>query len=367
MHIADMLVRRPVPTAGLFLSLTRRCPLTCAHCSTNSMMSSEEHDEEIFRRFVDTFTEADHPEMVWLTGGEPLLRPQLVLDLVNACHRVGSKVAIITGLYYARADGHIPKALIPALRAVDHVIVSQDIYHEVQIPRAHAFATVQTLLDFGQDVSFQVVGQNNSDPYLADVTSDIRTTFADRVPALVANLAPMGRGQSLLAAARMRPVTSSPNDAHRDAAPCTMAAWPVVGYDGAISACCQQRVIDGPIPDHLNLGNALTTGWPEVSRQLRQRSTLRAIRIIGPEKLVQDAGLPLSDCGFCTTCIHDGSRPEVSAQAEAMVASSGFAAVETEVVRLQVDAGPEYFARRSGVPSYASMMTLGLPVAAVTG
>src|ERR1700712_1959799 len=107
MHIAEMLGRRPVPTAGLFLSLTRGCPLTCAPCSTNSMMSSEEHDEQIFRRFVDTFTVEDHPELVWLTGGEPLLRPALVLDLVAACHRVGTRVAIITGLYYARADGHI--------------------------------------------------------------------------------------------------------------------------------------------------------------------------------------------------------------------------------------------------------------------
>ena len=44
MHLMEVLELRPVPGAALFLAVTRRCPLSCAHCSTNSMLSSEEHD-----------------------------------------------------------------------------------------------------------------------------------------------------------------------------------------------------------------------------------------------------------------------------------------------------------------------------------
>jgi len=361
LHIAEMLVRRPVPAAGVFLTLTRRCPLSCAHCSTNSMMSSEQHDAEIFRRFVRSFTAEDHPELVWLTGGEPLLRPQLVLDLVATCHAVGTRVALITGMYFARADGQLPAALGPALLAVDHVIVSQDWFHEVQVPRTHAFATVGTLLDAGQDVSFQVVGRDDDDPYLLDLTADIRSSFAGRVPALVATLAAVGRGRELLAAAQARPAQSQPVPAPADgAAPCTVAAWPVVTSDGTIVACCQQEVIEGPAPAHLRLGHASGTGWPEVAAELRRRPTLRALRTVGPEELARLAGRTPNGCGYCRTCIHEVAAPAVAERADALVQSGGFPIVEDEVTRMQVAAGPEYFARRYGIARYAPMMSLGL-------
>ena len=35
-HLADYLAIRAVPAAGVSLALTRRCPLNCAHCATNS-------------------------------------------------------------------------------------------------------------------------------------------------------------------------------------------------------------------------------------------------------------------------------------------------------------------------------------------
>lgn len=53
MHAMDIISLRSTPAAGLFQSLTRRCPLTCAHCSTNSLMTSEEYAERIFLRFVE--------------------------------------------------------------------------------------------------------------------------------------------------------------------------------------------------------------------------------------------------------------------------------------------------------------------------
>lgn len=36
MRLAEIIELRPVPAAGLLATLTRRCPLNCAHCSTSS-------------------------------------------------------------------------------------------------------------------------------------------------------------------------------------------------------------------------------------------------------------------------------------------------------------------------------------------
>ena len=56
MHLADILSLRQTNAAGLYLSLTRRCPLSCAHCSTRSTLASEEHDGEVFLRLVGQYT-----------------------------------------------------------------------------------------------------------------------------------------------------------------------------------------------------------------------------------------------------------------------------------------------------------------------
>ncbi len=358
MHIADALALRSVPAAGVFLTLTRRCPLTCAHCSTNSMLNSEEHSADIFRDFARSFTEADHPELVWLTGGEPVLRPDLVHEIVEATHAVGGRVIIISGLYFARDGRSIPPRVRDALLAVDHVVASQDIFHEVEVPRESAFAAVRSLVDAGQDVSFQIVGTGSADPYLAEVTTQIREYFDDRVPALVAKLGSVGRASTWLA----------PGIRHRDAqpisAPCTVAAWPVVTFDGTVVSCCQQQIVDGPAPDHLLIGSAPRITWPEVARTVREREMLRAIRTLGPEVLAEQSGVPLSPAGYCGTCSSLGGNRQVLIEASRVTARPTFTYVEAEVRRMEMAAGPEGFARMYGIPAYAHMVNLGHPAMA---
>lgn len=354
MHIAQLLALRSVPAAGVFLTVTRRCPLSCAHCSTNSLLTSEEHAADIFTGFAATFTAREHPEIAWLTGGEPLLRPDLVHEVTALAHAAGTRVALITGLYFARRDGRIPPRLLRALLAVDHVVASQDVFHEVQVPRDAAFATVASLLDAGQDVSFQVVGTGADDPYLARVTAQIRETFADRVPALVAPLGPVGRAKEWLPSPRR----------HRDqqpiAMPCAVAAWPVVAFDGSIVACCHQKVVDGPAPAHLRLGKAPADGWPAVARAVRGRAALRAIRTFGPEYVASEAGAPLSPDGYCGTCASLAGQREVVVAVDSLTRRPTFDVMESQVQRISEQAGPESFARRYGIAAYAYMLTLGL-------
>ena len=55
MHLVDLLSLRAVPAGGVSIALTRRCPLSCAHCATNSLLTSEEAPAEMFVHFVDGF------------------------------------------------------------------------------------------------------------------------------------------------------------------------------------------------------------------------------------------------------------------------------------------------------------------------
>jgi pyruvate-formate lyase-activating enzyme len=349
MHLAQMLALRPVPASAIFLSLTRRCPLSCAHCSTNSTMISEEHSGEMFLRFVRTFTAAERPELLLLTGGEALLRPRLVRDLAEAAHAVGTRVMLISGMFWARQP-RVPPLIDQAIRCVDHLTASLDVFHEREVSRAQVFAALQRLRDRGQDVSLQVVGLNDDDPYLADLIADIRAYFHDQVPALAVRVGASGRAATWFVPEALPTPTDVPPQ------PCPMAAWPTVAYDGTVAACCNQTVIDGPVPSHLRLGHIAVDGWREIRERTLQSGLLRAIRVVGPEYLVARHGSGAARCdGYCETCYRLPDDPALARRADTLMASPGMRLIEKQVQVLQQSG----FVRRQGIARYEFMATLG--------
>lgn len=350
MHLAEVLRHRPIPAAAVFVAITRRCPLRCRHCSTNSLSTSEQVDGELFERFVATFSVTDRPDLLLLTGGEPLLRPGLVGRLARSARAAGTATYALTGMYAARSNRFTQK-VYRAITALDHLAISIDTFHEEQVPRQQTFAAAHRVLDGGTDVSFQVVGLGPDDPYLADITDAVRREFADRVPVLVGGVGAVGRARSL-------PATELPE--HRSAtnagavSPCVIAAWPTVGYDGTVTACANQDVVDHrPLPEHLRLGHIDTDDWPTIRRRCVESPTLRALRTLGPLGITARADLPGG--GYCETCwrLPDPLPiPPVSA------------ALERAVVAANERAGPAAFVRRHGIGRYADLVHLGDPPAA---
>lgn len=335
------------------MTLTRRCPLTCAHCSTNSTMGSEEHSASMFIRFAQTLSDRP-PAIVWLTGGEPLLRPKLVRQLAAQAHAYGARVAMITGMFYAR-DGRMPVAIRRTIDVVDHLVVSQDIYHEVQVPRENVFRIVSDLVNDGKQVSFHIVGRDGADPYLAEITREIRDRFEDRVPALVAPLGRAGRAAEWLPPAP-RPTRESTPLPY----PCTMAAWPVVTPDGTVVACCNQYVVDGSGPEHLRLGHASTDTWGTVRSRCLELPMLRALRTLGPENIMGEYGDGPAACtGYCSTCQHLSDSPALAQRINRAMERPALRLIESHVQDLQLREGPRAFVSRYAIPEYANMVLLG--------
>jgi hypothetical protein len=378
MHLAELLARRPVPAAAVFVAITQRCPLRCAHCSTMSGAGSPQQPAALLRRFVASFTPADHPEFLLLTGGEPLLRPALVTALARAARAAGTRSYVLTGAFFARG-GQTPAAIGAALDAVDHVAVSVDRFHEAEVPRRQAFRILHDLADAGRDVSIQACGTGPADPYLADLTRDVRREFGDRVPMLVTTVQPVGRGRAwlpappiapapaALAAAALAPAAPSAGGpgALPPAAPCDLAAWPVVGFDGTIAACCNQDVLDArPVPEHLRIGHIASATWPEVRRRAESSPVLRGLRTRGPRQLAHGfaaaAGRPAAGAAtFCETCCCLSDRPAEVRRFSAEAETPAAALIEQQALALQLAAGPAGFARRHGDPARADLVLLG--------
>ncbi|MDF5759102.1 radical SAM protein [Spongiactinospora sp. TRM90649] len=349
MHLAELLERRTVPAAGVWFALTRRCPLRCLHCSTDSTATAPEHSPQPFLRLARTFTASDHPEFALFTGGEPLLRPDLVVELAETARAVGTRSYLLTGLFFARR-GRIPAAVGRAVRAVDHLAVSVDRFHEREVPRRAVFGVLHRLLAEGRDVSLQIVS-HDGDPYLEELTGEVRREFDDRVPMLVGRLAPAGRARQWLPLSRAVPEPPGAAD------PCSLAAWPVVRFDGVVVACGNQHALDAEHPPaHLCLGDAARDDWTAIRTRTFGSPALRAIRLYGPCHLATRHGGDAVPGDCCATCLR---LPPSTGAAEA--ARPTTAALEHAVADLRAKAGATAFLRPHAIPRYAPLATLGHP------
>ncbi|MCU7730688.1 radical SAM protein [Actinoplanes sp. KI2] len=349
MELGELVGLRPLPGAGLLLALTQRCPLRCAHCSTASTAAGAQPPAARLRRFVASFGDQDRPAVLLMTGGEPLLRPELVAELAYAARRRGTRSAVLTGAFFARTS--TPAAIRAAIEAVDHFSVSVDAFHERQIPRRDVFRLLAAVLDSGVPVSIHAVGAGADDPYLDGLVADVRRRFGDRVPMLVNTIRPVGRAAAWAAA---RPLPARPGEI----SPCAMAAWPVVAADGLVLACCNQDVVDRrPAPGHLRLGHIDDDDWPAIRRRLLTAPVLRMIRSTGPAHLISRYGAPpIGAPGYCAGCRQLADRPEVLAAAGRAAAGAVGELVDRQVAAVQLRAGPVDFVRRYGSARHAHLV-----------
>lgn len=353
MHLIEMLAHRAVPAAGVSIGITRRCPLSCAHCSTSSTMLSEELPAEIFSRFVDSFSVQSHPRFMAMSGGEALLRPQLVKSLALKARESGTKSSVLSGMFFAR-QSVIPNKVKAAIQAVDHFSVSMDEFHEREVPRSNVFRVIRELLDAGKHLSIHIAGRDQHDPYPDELTSAVRRSFGDHVPMLVNTLSPFGRAKTFV----IRNRRSSKQES--DANPCTMAAWPVVGFDGVVAACGNDNLI-GCVPSHLKLGDIRVDGWQDIKTRCETQSLPMALRTYGPEYLLNrfDKSSTLCGGGYCDTCIQLEKKIELRNAVTELMHSPGAVALSNAVVGLQVEMGAVEFAKRYSHPRFSELVLLG--------
>jgi pyruvate-formate lyase-activating enzyme len=335
MHLAELVGLRTRPGAGLLLALTQRCPLRCAHCTTSSTLDAPQLDDRPFRVLVDSFRDQDRPDVVFMSGGEPLLRPELVAALATRARRSGTRSALLSGMFFART-GTVPEPVRRAVATLDHFSASLDVYHEAEVSRERVFAALAVIADLVPGVSLHLTGLGDSDPYLTDLLAEVRRRFGDRVPVLVSLVRPAGRAATWVAV----PAESTEPD------PCEFAAWPLVDYDGQVFACCQQTLVRATRPAHLVLGHAARDPWRVLRTRLETDPVLRSVRAVGPIETARRAGTPVAG-GVCATCVSLRGAGPLNPAVAAVAA------------RLLADTGPAALARRWGAGRHADLVTLG--------
>ncbi|WP_329287063.1 radical SAM protein [Streptomyces sp. NBC_00691] len=360
MDLAELIGLRPVPCGGLLVALTRRCPMSCAHCSTgSSMAATEEPDRRQLLDFIGSFGAEDRPEVVMLTGGEPLLLPGLAARVAGLARAKGARVALLSGMFFARG-GRVPERIMRTITTLDHFSASLDVHHEREVPRADVLSALRAVLDAGIPASIHLTGTgrvtgtgtgaDTDDPYLVDVVADVRRVFGARMPMLVNEVRPLGRAAGLV-----RATPPGPDDSL--AAPCTLAAWPVVAFDGTVAACCNQWTVDRrPVPPHLRLGHIAEDDWPAVRERSLGSPVLRMLRAVGPRRLHARYETEPAPAGYCRSCHALADRPSVLEGAARDAGGRVGELLDRLTTEQQRAAGPAALVRRMGCGRYAHLV-----------
>ncbi|OIJ64331.1 radical SAM protein [Streptomyces mangrovisoli] len=350
MRLAELMSLRQRIGAGALVTLTERCPLGCAHCSTAATRHGRDLDRVRLLDLIATFTPDCRPDVLLLTGGEPLLRADLVAETAEAARAHGTRTAVLSGGYFAVRGGPLPAPVRRAARAVDHFSLSLDAFHERQVPRDDVYGALDALLATGVAVSLHVLGNGPEDPYPDEVRAQVLRRFGTDVPLLVSQVRPVGRGTGL----RPRPVLPPGPDPWA-AAPCDMAAWPVVTVDGTVTACCNQDVADRRVrPAHLTLGDLGTTTWGAVRERTAARPLLRMIRTVGPVHIATRAGAAAD--GYCATCHRLGDVEPARRWADRAGAGAAGELLQAAAVRAGEAGGPAALVARHGAARHADLV-----------
>lgn len=293
-------------TTQIALMVTRRCDMACSHCSVASGPHIKDEPTEESLLHVLQEAAAAGVRVVTLTGGEPMLREEVLLRLLRECRKLGLGSRVVSDGFWGKTPADARNRLQALRKAgLGLLTLSHDRYHgafQDHHPVLNIARAAEDLL-FRIDIHL-VRGADDSD--LARLVEPfqglkhVRLRFYD--------LQPVGRARLLTGETFRGEVGGF----------CSSCAFPAVTDDGRLLACNGPAYFSRP-------GSPLQVGSMKDSplRILLERHwsdpVLDTIRTFGPARLRDELSripgfeqFPFKDrySGMCDVCHHITGNPE---------------------------------------------------------
>lgn len=192
----------------LVFVVTNACPGRCAHCQVSSGAGRVKGalDPNRAAQALRQLAERHPIRSVMMFGGEPMLYPETVFALLDEAARLGIEGRGMITNGFVRADRNAETARAAAERLAQtsptSVLVSADVFHEVNIPFQPVYAFVAQLMRSGINVQLHpawISGEAGDNPY-DEGTRRVLARFADlNVPISTGNIIfPSGNAALLL-------------------------------------------------------------------------------------------------------------------------------------------------------------------------
>lgn len=293
------------PPLAVTLMLTRRCNMSCSHCSVESgpRVRGEPTDAELVAT-VNSIADAGM-KAIQLTGGEPMIRERLVFELLRLAKSRGLSCTMSSNGFWGRKPAAAWRKVRALKRAgLDRITISYDRYHaEFQGPEP-ALNIARACEWFDVPVNINIT-RVRDDPDLEAVVrpfekrNHLKMRFYD--------VQVIGRAREL-PLAQMRSEVSGF---------CNACGTPAITDDGRVAACNGPAYFLDP-QSPLVIGSMRERTLPELLERHTDDPILETIRRAGPERLLRELedagvarelGIRRTHAGMCDLCIDINSNP----------------------------------------------------------
>jgi hypothetical protein len=286
LNLADIERTRARPGASVVLFLTDRCPVECAHCSVASLRTGgRPSGPRALDPILRTVAERPEIETVAISGGEPFAEPAALWHAVRALDDAGKNVVVHTSGYWGAEP--VPERIERVLRRCSCVVLSTDTHHAGAVAAARFRAAARVVTSLGTSLVVQTLDGEKAEAEQT-LARALGPNWAASAEVTSVRPLPYGRGTQVFPQTRPHPFEGR----------CRLVGTPVVRYDGAVTACCNERVIMGAGPGRLR--KRFTTGeeLDAALDDLRADSVLWALGELGPAALAPTT----SGDGICGLC-----------------------------------------------------------------
>jgi pyruvate-formate lyase-activating enzyme len=293
-----------VAQANLVFSVTRRCPLQCAHCITSSGPDVDSTtlttaDAERYARELPALVAAG-VRHVTFTGGEPILALRGVEILGTAARTAGMVTSIVTSGAWARSPNKT-SAVLDTLACIDHWDLGYDQFHASKIPLAQFTALVKQLQSRGAALSVRACV--SAPPSASDeaLLIALRGVVGHEVPIYQQSVRRIGRAVELMnLPSRSESVFPEP----------CLSSGPIIREDGSTGPCCSGLAYERRGCHPFEFGDARLEGLVTCRARWARDPLMRLLRLAGfavPLKWLAELGdntllpgtIPSKTCELC--------------------------------------------------------------------
>jgi pyruvate-formate lyase-activating enzyme len=312
-HLPDV----PLQAGFAALMVTRRCNMSCAHCSVESgPKAGNQPTLESLLKIVDDAAK-NKIQGLLITGGEPMLRENEVIIIMNRCKELGLSLSMTSNGFWGKTPERASETLKKLVDAgLKQISISYDRYHaEFQGPEPAlniARAAKQLNLTFNIGIT-----RTQDETDLREIVAPF-----DEVPSAMLrfyDVQPIGRARDF-DLSTLRPQLKGF---------CNACFSPAITEDGRITACNGPAYFS-PVHSPLVLGSLEKEQMETLLKRHQNDPILETIRTFGPVKLLEEAqkmpelsGLIRDDYrGMCDVCLHLTDNPVIVAKLRAHLSDS---------------------------------------------
>lgn len=279
---------------SIVLNVSQKCNAQCKHCCFSCSPNSKNgFNEQELNNILNAILSNKEIKVVSITGGEPLINKNRILDLIVKISDSGKEVTLITNGFWATSTRRTKKILQELVTSgLRYLTISFDDYHAEFIPVENIKRLLTEIANFPITVAINMVvdKKNTGLKILSELGESVFGVQITMVPA-----SPVGNAKQInIDDLYLKDFSKHNLD-------CPSSSWEIViHHDGYVYPCCSPSVFE----TDLRVGNIRTESLEEIDQSLFSNIALYILQKEGLEWFIKQFRLEeeIASKKFVSTC-----------------------------------------------------------------